>query len=240
MEYLVKGTYSGNWNDLLVVSNIYKQHVTGNKFLFSKFKWSFGVEVLDAKNDFSFIHGVGESKIFINGKFRTISCISYVPKLNKNVLNAKQLLYQGFDIKYKGDVCYLEKMFGNMVMVQEDHELIMLNKKESNEEFKNMIYWFYGKHVCLGLDRPIPPTVKNGFEVELLDLYLYVEQSGEHCTNKERIAETENAESEDGKSVTEESEDKSGSSNEETMEDEDDINEDLVIIIDDDFLQLGK
>ncbi|KAI3743980.1 hypothetical protein L1987_57052 [Smallanthus sonchifolius] len=96
----------------------------------------------------------------------------------------------GFEIKYEGDVRYLERMFDSMVKVhggsvdksESDLENEYLESyfetlggtinhgdqirqnleqiREFNEEFKNMVDWFYGKHANLGLDRPLPPIAK--------------------------------------------------------------------------------
>ncbi|MFS8011634.1 hypothetical protein Hanom_Chr14g01311381 [Helianthus anomalus] len=67
------------------------------------------------KKKFSFVHGVGEVKIPVDGKSKTIPCASYVSSLKKNVLSLEQLLFQGIETVTTGDTCILKKMFGSRV-----------------------------------------------------------------------------------------------------------------------------
>ncbi|KAJ0557488.1 hypothetical protein HanRHA438_Chr00c11g0848601 [Helianthus annuus] len=94
-----------------VVEPSYKTHMTGNKKVFKCFKRHFGLVTNGNRKDFSYVHGIGEVKIPVDGKYKTISCVSYVPSLDKNVLSLEQLLYQGIKMHTFGDTCVLKKMF---------------------------------------------------------------------------------------------------------------------------------
>ncbi|KAJ0616103.1 putative transcription factor interactor and regulator CCHC(Zn) family [Helianthus annuus] len=111
-DYIVKDTCGGKWDSIWVVDPTFKTHMTGNRSLFKCFKRHFGVITNESKKDVSFVHGIGEVKVPVDGKDRIIPCVSYAPKLDRNVLSLEQLLFQGIETVTMGEKCVLKKMFG--------------------------------------------------------------------------------------------------------------------------------
>ncbi|KAJ0637710.1 putative transcription factor interactor and regulator CCHC(Zn) family [Helianthus annuus] len=111
-DYVVKDTCGGKWDSIWVVDPTFKTHMTGNRNVFKCFKRHFGVVTNESRKDFSFVHGIGEVRVPVDGKDKTIPCVSYAPSLDKNVLSLEQLLFQGIETVTTGDTCVLKKMFG--------------------------------------------------------------------------------------------------------------------------------
>ncbi|KAM0063402.1 putative transcription factor interactor and regulator CCHC(Zn) family [Helianthus debilis subsp. tardiflorus] len=111
-DYIVKDTCGGKWDSIWVVDPTFKTHMTGNRNMFKCFKRHFGVVTNESRKDFSFVHGIGEVRVPVDGKDKTIPCVSYAPRLDKNVLSLEQLLFQGIETVTMGDTCVLKKMFG--------------------------------------------------------------------------------------------------------------------------------
>ncbi|KAF5819112.1 hypothetical protein HanXRQr2_Chr02g0073931 [Helianthus annuus] len=88
-------------------------HMPGNKKVFKCFKRHFGLVTNEKRKDFSFVHGIGEVRIPLDGKDKIVPCVSYVPSLEKNVFSLEQLLHQGIESLTSGDTCLLKKMFGS-------------------------------------------------------------------------------------------------------------------------------
>ncbi|MFS7914683.1 putative transcription factor interactor and regulator CCHC(Zn) family [Helianthus anomalus] len=112
-NYLVKDTCGGKWDSVWVVDPTYKTHMTGNRNVFKYFKRHFGLVTNENRKDFSFVHGFGEVRVPVDGRDKTIPCVSYVPSLDQNVLSLEQLLFQGIETVKMGDTCLLKKMFGS-------------------------------------------------------------------------------------------------------------------------------
>ncbi|KAM0041423.1 putative transcription factor interactor and regulator CCHC(Zn) family [Helianthus debilis subsp. tardiflorus] len=112
-DYVVKDTCGGKWDSIWVIDPTHKTHMTGNQNVFKCFKRHFGVVTNKSREDFSFVHGIGEVRIPVDGKDKTIPCVSYAPSLDKNVLTLEQLLFQGIETVTMGDTCLLKKMFGS-------------------------------------------------------------------------------------------------------------------------------
>ncbi|KAJ0794825.1 putative transcription factor interactor and regulator CCHC(Zn) family [Helianthus annuus] len=111
-DYIVKDTCGGKWDSIWVVDPTFKTHMTGNRNLFKCFKRHFGVVTNESRKDFSFVHGIGEVRVPVDDKDKTIPCVSYAPRLDKNVLSLEQLLFQGIEMVTMGEKCVLKKMFG--------------------------------------------------------------------------------------------------------------------------------
>ncbi|MFS7977687.1 putative transcription factor interactor and regulator CCHC(Zn) family [Helianthus anomalus] len=111
-DYLVDGTCGGSFDSIWVVDPNFKTHMTGNRCVFKRFKRHFGVMTDDVRREFSFVHGIGEVKIPVDGKVKIIPCVSYVPRLKRNVVSLEQVLFQGIETTTTGDSCILKKMFG--------------------------------------------------------------------------------------------------------------------------------
>ncbi|KAJ0623407.1 putative transcription factor interactor and regulator CCHC(Zn) family [Helianthus annuus] len=111
-DYIVKDTCGGKWDSIWVVDPTFKTHMTGNRNMFKCFKRHFGVVTNESRKDFSFVHGIGEVRVPVDGKDKTIPCVSYAPSLDKNVLSLEQLLFQGIETVTMGETCVLKKMFG--------------------------------------------------------------------------------------------------------------------------------
>ncbi|KAJ0567979.1 putative transcription factor interactor and regulator CCHC(Zn) family [Helianthus annuus] len=112
-DYVVKDTCGGKWDSIWVVDPTYKTHMTGNRNVFKCFKRHFGLVTNENRKDFSFVHGIGEVRVPVDGKDKTIPCVSYATSLDKNVLSLEQLLFQGIETVTMGDTCLLKKMFGS-------------------------------------------------------------------------------------------------------------------------------
>ncbi|MFS7996634.1 hypothetical protein Hanom_Chr12g01132171 [Helianthus anomalus] len=56
-----------------------------------------------------FIHRIGEVRIPVDGKNKTIPCVNYVPSMKHNVLSMEQLLIQGIEVVTSSDTCTLKK-----------------------------------------------------------------------------------------------------------------------------------
>ncbi|MFS7986688.1 putative transcription factor interactor and regulator CCHC(Zn) family [Helianthus anomalus] len=67
-DYLVDGTCGGSWDSICVVDPSFMTHITRNRSVIKRFKRQFGVTTDDKKKEFSFVHGVGEVKIPVDGK----------------------------------------------------------------------------------------------------------------------------------------------------------------------------
>ncbi|KAJ0734101.1 hypothetical protein HanPI659440_Chr11g0416031 [Helianthus annuus] len=101
----------------------------------------------DKKKEFSFVHGVGEIKIPVDGKSKTIPCVSYVSRLKKNVLSLEQLLFQGIETVTTCDTCnkseveleeeYLVKFY-NGLDVENRHS-------KDKEKLKEYVEGYYEK-----------------------------------------------------------------------------------------------
>ncbi|KAM0028219.1 putative transcription factor interactor and regulator CCHC(Zn) family [Helianthus debilis subsp. tardiflorus] len=68
--------------------------------------------ICPTRKEVSFVHGIGEVRVPVDGKDKTIPCVSYAPKLDRNVLSLEQLLFQGIETVTMGEKCVLKKMFG--------------------------------------------------------------------------------------------------------------------------------
>ncbi|KAF5810678.1 putative transcription factor interactor and regulator CCHC(Zn) family [Helianthus annuus] len=169
-DYLVDGTSGGLFSEMWVVDPSFKTHMTGNRSLFKRFKRHFGVITNEKKKNFSFVHGIGEVRIPVDGRDKTISCISYVPKMEKNVLSLEQLLFQGIETVTTGDKCMLKRMFGAQVKnfdVYEDKSNVDLE-----EDYLNRFYDQF--------------DVDNGYRMEKEKLKEYIEDYYEGEFKKER------------------------------------------------------
>ncbi|MFS7950192.1 putative transcription factor interactor and regulator CCHC(Zn) family [Helianthus anomalus] len=135
-DYVVKDTCGGKWDSIWVVYPTYKTHMTGNRNVFKCFKRHFGVVTNESRKDFSFVHGIGEVRVPVDGKDITIPCVSYAPSLDKNVLSLEQLLFQGIETVTMGDTCLLKKMFGSRSKGFDIYE-------DKSEEFKECLEDYY-------------------------------------------------------------------------------------------------
>ncbi|KAJ0799773.1 putative transcription factor interactor and regulator CCHC(Zn) family [Helianthus annuus] len=73
-DYVVKDTCGGNWDSIWVVDPTFKTHMTGNRNVFKCFKRHFGLVTNENRKDFSFVHGIGEVRVPVDGKDKTIPC----------------------------------------------------------------------------------------------------------------------------------------------------------------------
>ncbi|MFS7951426.1 hypothetical protein Hanom_Chr07g00595031 [Helianthus anomalus] len=83
-DYIVKNTYGGEWGAIRVVDASLKTHMTGNRNLLKVFKRHFGVSTNEKRKEFAFVHGNGEVRVPVDGKDKTILCVSYVPSMKVN------------------------------------------------------------------------------------------------------------------------------------------------------------
>ncbi|KAF5781440.1 putative transcription factor interactor and regulator CCHC(Zn) family [Helianthus annuus] len=138
-DYLVDGTCGGSWDSIWVLDPSFKTHIIRNRSVFKRFKRHFGVTTDDKKKEFSFVHGVGEIKIPVDGKSKTIPCVSYVSRLKK-VLSLEQLLFQGIETN-KSEVEleeeYLDKFY-NGLDVENRH-------RKDKEKLKEYVEGYYEK-----------------------------------------------------------------------------------------------
>ncbi|KAJ0840696.1 hypothetical protein HanPSC8_Chr14g0621851 [Helianthus annuus] len=125
--------------------------------------------------DFSFVHGIGEVRVPVDGKDKTIPCVSYAPSLDKNVLSLEQLLFQGIETITMGDTCVLKKMFGCRSKgfdIYEDKSEVDLEQDYLNAFYDN-----------LGVD--------NGYKKEKKEfqecLGEYYEREFEKARNKKKV-----------------------------------------------------
>lgn len=81
-------------------------HQINNQTLFHDFKNTYKVE-RNNYEDLVFIHGLGMVKLFVNGKYRKIPHIYFVPKSKKNVFSEGKLIMQRYDVKYKCYYCVI-------------------------------------------------------------------------------------------------------------------------------------
>ncbi|KAJ0719843.1 putative transcription factor & chromatin remodeling ARID family [Helianthus annuus] len=138
---MVKDTCGGNWDSIWVVDPTFKTHMTGNRNVFKCFKRHFGVVTNESRKDFSFVHGIGEVRVPVDGKDKTIPCVSYAPSLDKNVLSLEQLLFQGIETITMGDTCLLKKMFGSRSKgfdIYEDKSEVELEQDYLNTFYDNL------------------------------------------------------------------------------------------------------
>ncbi|MFS8030280.1 hypothetical protein Hanom_Chr17g01532151 [Helianthus anomalus] len=119
-DYIISDTCGGDWDSIWVVDP------------------NFGLTMDEKIRNYSFVHGVGEVKVPVDGKNKTISCVAYAPRLKKNVLGLEQLLLQGIETLIASDTCVLKKMFGNRTKGFDIYE----NKSEVDleEEYLNKFY----------------------------------------------------------------------------------------------------
>ncbi|KAM0047218.1 putative transcription factor interactor and regulator CCHC(Zn) family [Helianthus debilis subsp. tardiflorus] len=140
-DYVVKDTCGGKWDSIWVVDPTFKTHMTGNWNVFKCFKRHFGVVTNESRMDFSFVHGIGEVRVPVDGKDKTIPCVSYAPSLDKNVLSLEQLLFQGIETVTMGDTCLLKKMFGSRSKgfdIYEDKSEVDLEQDYLNAFYDNL------------------------------------------------------------------------------------------------------
>ncbi|MFS8027489.1 putative transcription factor interactor and regulator CCHC(Zn) family [Helianthus anomalus] len=140
-DYVVKDTCGGKWDSMWVVDPTYKTHMTGNRNVFKCFKRHFGVVTNESRKDFSFVHGIGEVRVPVDGKDKTIPCVSYASSLDKNVLSLEQLLFQGIETVTMGDTCLLKKMFGSRSKgfdIYEDKSEVDLEQDYLNTFYDNL------------------------------------------------------------------------------------------------------
>ncbi|KAJ0840702.1 putative transcription factor interactor and regulator CCHC(Zn) family [Helianthus annuus] len=168
-------TCGGKWDSIWVVDPTFKTHMTGNRNMFKCFKRHFGVVTNESRKDFSFVHGIGEVRVPVDGKDKTIPCVSYAPSLDKNVLSLEQLLFQGIETITMGDTCVLKKMFGCRSKgfdIYEDKSEVDLEQDYLNAFYDN-----------LGVD--------NGYKKEKKEfqecLGEYYEREFEKARNKKKV-----------------------------------------------------
>ncbi|KAJ0755447.1 putative transcription factor interactor and regulator CCHC(Zn) family [Helianthus annuus] len=140
-DYLVKDTCGGKWDSIWVVDPTYRTHMTGNRNVFKYFKRHFGLVTNENRKDFSFVHGIGEVRVLVDGRDKTIPCVSYAPSLDKNVLSLEQLLFQGIETVTMGDTCLLKKMFGSRSKgfdIYEDKSEVDLEQDYLNTFYDNL------------------------------------------------------------------------------------------------------
>ncbi|KAF5774434.1 putative transcription factor interactor and regulator CCHC(Zn) family [Helianthus annuus] len=140
-DYMVKDTCGGKWDSIWFVDPTYKTHMTGNRNVFKCFKRHFGLVINESRKDFSFVHGIGEVRVPVDGKDKTIPCVSYAPSLDKNVLSLEQLLFQGIETVTMGDTCLLKKMFGSRSKgfdIYEDKSEVDLEQDYLNTFYDNL------------------------------------------------------------------------------------------------------
>ncbi|KAM0053013.1 putative transcription factor interactor and regulator CCHC(Zn) family [Helianthus debilis subsp. tardiflorus] len=169
-DYVVKDRCGGKWDSICVVDPTYKTHMTGNRNVFKCFKRHFGVVTNESRKDFSFVHGIGEVRVPVDGKDKTIPCVSYAPSLDKNVLSLEQLLFQGIETVTMGDTCLLKKMFGSRSKGFDSYE----DKSEVDLE-QDYLNTFYDN---LGVD--------NGYKKEKKEFQECLEDYYEREFEKER------------------------------------------------------
>ncbi|KAM0014929.1 putative transcription factor interactor and regulator CCHC(Zn) family [Helianthus debilis subsp. tardiflorus] len=95
----------------------------------------------ESRKDFSFVHGIGEVRVPVDGKDKMIPCVSYAPSLDKNVLSLEQLLFQGIETVTMGDTCLLKKMFGSRSKgfdIYEDKSEVDLEQDYLNTFYDNL------------------------------------------------------------------------------------------------------
>ncbi|KAJ0492736.1 putative transcription factor interactor and regulator CCHC(Zn) family [Helianthus annuus] len=129
------------WDSIWVVDPTYKTHMTGNRNVFKCFKRHFGVVTNESRKDFSFVQGIGEVRVPMDGKDKTIPCVSDAPSLDKNVLSLEQLLFQGIETVTMGDTCLLKKMFGSRSKgfdIYEDKSVVDLEQDYLNTFYDNL------------------------------------------------------------------------------------------------------
>ncbi|KAL9994969.1 putative transcription factor interactor and regulator CCHC(Zn) family [Helianthus debilis subsp. tardiflorus] len=140
-DYVVKDTCGGKWDSIWIVDPTYKTHMTGNQNVFKCFKRHFGVVTNESRKEFSFVHGIGEVRVPVDGKDKTIPCVSYDPSLDKNVLSLEQLLFQGIETVTMGDTFLLKKMFGSRSKgfdIYEDKSEVDLEQDYLNTFYDNL------------------------------------------------------------------------------------------------------
>ncbi|KAL9996426.1 putative transcription factor interactor and regulator CCHC(Zn) family [Helianthus debilis subsp. tardiflorus] len=174
-DYIVKDTCGGKWDSIWVVDPTFKTHMTGNRNLFKCFKRHFGVVTNESKKDVSFVHGIGEVRVPVDGKDKTIPCVSYAPKLDRNVLSLEQLLFQGIETVTMGEKCVLKKMFGCRSKGYDIYE----DKSETDLE-QDYLDAFYDN---LGVDNGYKKE-KEEFQECLGDYY---EREFEKSKNKKKV-----------------------------------------------------
>ncbi|MFS7944401.1 hypothetical protein Hanom_Chr06g00511711 [Helianthus anomalus] len=84
-------------------------------------------------------------KVVVDGKSKTISFVSYVLSMKRNILTLEQLLFQGIEVTTSSETCTLKKMFGDKSKgvdifkdkSEEDLEQKYLNKFYENLEASN-------------------------------------------------------------------------------------------------------
>nr|GEV65057.1 ARID DNA-binding domain-containing protein [Tanacetum cinerariifolium] len=108
-DYLVLGTENGCWNEFWYVNSTISKHMSPTGYLFYKTKECFFVE--EHKSNLLYTHGIGGIELTIEDTNYTIPYVSYVPKININVLSMKQLILQGFEVEIIGDKCNITHMF---------------------------------------------------------------------------------------------------------------------------------
>ncbi|KAD3640023.1 hypothetical protein E3N88_29246 [Mikania micrantha] len=166
-EFVVVGTENMGWDDIWYVSKTNVKHLSGIRESFVKFQSCYGIETRTNHPVDLTINGIGEVKIMLNGKDTIISCVSYVPGYERNVLSFEHLLWQGFKVKFLGEKCEIHYMFDHGAETKD----IDLNKKQLRLEEE--------------LD--LPPNL-DGYEIEMMHFYLIVKYMGgyEKVTKEER------------------------------------------------------
>ncbi|KAJ0940186.1 hypothetical protein HanRHA438_Chr02g0080551 [Helianthus annuus] len=143
--------------------------MTGNRSVFKRFKRHFGVMTDDVRREFSFVHGIGEVKIPVDGKNKTIPCVSYVPRLKRNMLSLEELLFQGIETITVGDTCILKNIFSGRAKVFDVFE----NKSEIELEDEYLDKFYDGLDVDNGhrndkekFKEYVEDFYEKGFEIE--------------------------------------------------------------------------
>ncbi|MFS7987898.1 putative transcription factor interactor and regulator CCHC(Zn) family [Helianthus anomalus] len=74
-DYIVKNTCRGRWGPIWVVDPSFKTYMIGNRNLFKVFKRHFGVLMNEKCKEFAFVHRIGEVRVLVDEKDKTIPCM---------------------------------------------------------------------------------------------------------------------------------------------------------------------
>ncbi|GJY04128.1 ARID DNA-binding domain-containing protein [Tanacetum coccineum] len=110
-DYMIKGTYFLNWDNIWYVTSAYKKHISLTKSLFKRLKNSFKVEETQHERKIIFSHGIGEAMVETSEKKIVIPYVLYILEITLNVLSLDQLMAQGFVVTYGHNNCQISYMF---------------------------------------------------------------------------------------------------------------------------------
>ncbi|KAL8227655.1 hypothetical protein R6Q57_015239 [Mikania cordata] len=108
---------------------------------------------------------IGEVELCHNDRNMIIPSVRFIPKMNRNVFSYEQLIDQGLDVLII-DTLHLP-------------DYAEQSKEYLREDFARFVKWFYEEHFNQK-NKDYPPKLPNGSVIELLDLYMYIEEAGEY------------------------------------------------------------